>query len=407
MRSTGTTSQHSRLTRNSNKCQFVVGEPGEGSETLLVVNERNSEHYTDEFSVRPGSGVEKLWVIVRESGARGVRLIEGDVLKLGRVMFRVKQLSLQGEGRPTFPSLLTSVKVEVYSPEPDTPLLTCRICLSDTQTLSNPLISPCHCSGTMKFIHLECLQEWLKSRLNLKQNGSAMSYFWRTLDCELCKEDFPTAIQINDEARDLVEVHKPNCAFIVLEDIRRENSNRGLHVVSLSEGNCFKLGRGHECDIRVSDISVSRMHAIVKLSQGGFYLEDKNSKFGTLVQAKRTVTLATGVVLALQVNRTTVTLKVKRPWKLLQCCQCFHRPSQALTDRSSNEKPNTNDDRESSAEDRQSTPHRDFGEPFFPQMTELPQLRESLEPVQAPGDPPAPHEEEKCEMEGPFSPRSS
>jgi pSer/pThr/pTyr-binding forkhead associated (FHA) protein len=50
----------------------------------------------------------------------------------------------------------------------------------------------------------------------------------------------------------------------------------------------FKLGRGHESDVRVSDISVSRCHALVKYNSdnGRFYLEDNLSKFGTLVLAK-------------------------------------------------------------------------------------------------------------------------
>lgn len=50
----------------------------------------------------------------------------------------------------------------------------------------------------------------------------------------------------------------------------------------------FKLGRGHESDVRVSDISVSRCHAILKydVNDFGYYLEDNLSKFGTLVLAK-------------------------------------------------------------------------------------------------------------------------
>ena len=50
----------------------------------------------------------------------------------------------------------------------------------------------------------------------------------------------------------------------------------------------FKLGRGHESDVRVSDISVSRCHALIKYNHqnGRFYLEDNLSKFGTLVLAK-------------------------------------------------------------------------------------------------------------------------
>jgi len=33
----------------------------------------------------------------------------------------------------------------------------CRICLSEENEALNPLFSPCKCSGTMKFIHLNCL----------------------------------------------------------------------------------------------------------------------------------------------------------------------------------------------------------------------------------------------------------
>ena len=55
----------------------------------------------------------------------------------------------------------------------------------------------------------------------------------------------------------------------------------------------FKLGRGHESDVRVSDISVSRCHAILKydLNDYCYYLEDNLSKFGTLVLAKSAIEL--------------------------------------------------------------------------------------------------------------------
>ncbi len=57
--------------------------------------------------------------------------------------------------------------------------------------------------------------------------------------------------------------------------------------------NTFKLGRGHESDVRVSDISVSRCHAILKydLNEHTYYLEDNLSKFGTLVLAKDPIEL--------------------------------------------------------------------------------------------------------------------
>lgn len=46
----------------------------------------------------------------------------------------------------------------------------------------------------------------------------------------------------------------------------------------------IKLGRGHECEIRITDISVSRNHALIKNVNGFFYVFDNKSKFGTLVR---------------------------------------------------------------------------------------------------------------------------
>lgn len=64
-------------------------------------------------------------------------------------------------------------------------------------------------------------------------------------------------------------------------------------IMADQEMNTFKLGRGHESDVRVSDISVSRCHAILKYdpADNGYYLEDNLSKFGTLVLAKSPIEL--------------------------------------------------------------------------------------------------------------------
>ena len=44
------------------------------------------------------------------------------------------------------------------------------------------------------------------------------------------------------------------------------------------------MGRGHESQVRVNDISVSRTHALIKFRKDdGIYLADNKSKFGTLI----------------------------------------------------------------------------------------------------------------------------
>ena len=69
---------------------------------------------------------------------------------------------------------------------------TCRICLSETPEPGDPFFSPCHCTGTMKYIHIKCLQQWLKSKLHIKQANNSTSVYWKTLECELCKTPYPS-----------------------------------------------------------------------------------------------------------------------------------------------------------------------------------------------------------------------
>ena len=39
-------------------------------------------------------------------------------------------------------------------------LFQCRICFEEEDNLSL-FVSPCRCSGTSKYVHVECLQEWI------------------------------------------------------------------------------------------------------------------------------------------------------------------------------------------------------------------------------------------------------
>jgi len=77
----------------------------------------------------------------------------------------------------------------------------------------------------------------------------------------------------------------------------------------------FRLGRGHESDLRVSDISVSRCHAILKYDTTdsfNYYLEDNLSKFGTLVLANNgIVELELEQTKSIQIGRSVISFTVK------------------------------------------------------------------------------------------------
>jgi pSer/pThr/pTyr-binding forkhead associated (FHA) protein len=79
--------------------------------------------------------------------------------------------------------------------------------------------------------------------------------------------------------------------YIVLESVST-NTSKVIHVVNLIQTNEIKLGRGHDADVRVTDISVSRLHALLKkTTKGYFVLEDNHSKFGTLALVKTPIAL--------------------------------------------------------------------------------------------------------------------
>lgn len=89
-----------------------------------------------------------------------------------------------------------------------------------------------------------------------------------------------------------------------------------MHVIKPAEQTEFKIGRGHESDLRVSDISVSRCHAMLKYDAShshSYYLEDNLSKFGTLVLANGgQVELDLDQTKAIQIGRSVISFTVKR-----------------------------------------------------------------------------------------------
>lgn len=65
--------------------------------------------------------------------------------------------------------------------------------------------------------------------------------------------------------------------------------------------------------MRVTDISVSRIHAFIrKDTDGHFYLEDNESKFGTLVQLQRPIHLNPMHTYYFQTGRTIFKATLER-----------------------------------------------------------------------------------------------
>ena len=151
-----------------------------------------------------------------------------------------------------------------------------------------------------------------------KEEKNLISYTWKQFECEICKKPYPYVFRSNGVSYRLIDVEQDipkDTNYLLLESLTFEkNSSRMVHLIMPDEQKTtFKLGRGHESDVRVSDISVSRCHALVKFNQdtGRFYLEDNLSKFGTLVLAKGQIELEPEMTKAVQIGRSVISFTVK------------------------------------------------------------------------------------------------
>ncbi|KFG53683.1 FHA domain-containing protein, partial [Toxoplasma gondii FOU] len=264
----------------------------------------------------------KLWSIVREQNNNKHILQEGDVIKLGRFKLRVKQLvtkkksedNAMGEESATgdddsAPELrLEDGEPPVSRAAPED--MQCRICLLEGNQEGDPLISPCECKGSIKFVHVQCLRHWINGRLNLNEQQQRSAFFFKQIHCELCKVPYPTAVKYEKEdgqtteRMQVVSVPRTEPPFIILENMVGVQQ-KGVHVISMASKKDLKLGRGHESDVRIPDVSISRYHATIRFVDGHFQLEDHNSKFGTLVCLRKAFPVG-DVDVALQVGRSVV-----------------------------------------------------------------------------------------------------
>jgi pSer/pThr/pTyr-binding forkhead associated (FHA) protein len=76
----------------------------------------------------------------------------------------------------------------------------------------------------------------------------------------------------------------------VLESIS-SNTSKVIHVLNMALLKKVFIGRGHDAEVRVTDISVSRLHAFIFKKDDLFFLSDNKSKFGTLALIRYPVLL--------------------------------------------------------------------------------------------------------------------
>lgn len=254
------------------------------------------------------------------------KLRRGDILRIGRVQLKVKDYRVEcskfPEDQNSSPVEDNIVDLQSKEDKPATVEDTCRICFCTEANPDNPLLSICNCTGSMKFIHYICLKTWLHSNSMEKVNSQIISHLWSSFHCEVCTAIYPCIIynkllvSITHSGRrfDMVDIPKPlNDDFLLLEAINQDKTApRAIHLIIPSKMDVgYKLGRGHEADIKISDISVSRLHASINYTRQGFILQSIKAKFGTLLLQKNDPSFNFDEQPTLQFGRTKIEANIR------------------------------------------------------------------------------------------------
>lgn len=115
--------------------------------------------------------------------------------------------------------------------------------------------------------------------------------------------------------------------YLVLESFTN-TPHKTIHVITIPDDVARKkksisiqVGRGNEVDVRITDISVSRVHAKIWLNNGEFYCADNDSKFGTVVLIRNPISLPqrSEHFLHLQIGKHLIEIEAEGH---LNCCYC-------------------------------------------------------------------------------------
>ena len=222
----------------------------------------------------------------------------------------------------------------------------CRICFSNSEELS-PLISPCSCTGSSKYIHLLCLQKWLQSKIKLEYkevNENLISgYIYHPAQCEICKEYMPDFVKKNNILYEICDYHSntenKEENYFTLETIGSVKNHEKyiFDIIIKSEQpiSVISIGRYKGSDIKLEDNTISRIHSVLTVNNNKLYIKDMNSKFGTgILLQNNNFPLIDNKTISFQFGKSIITFC--QFIKKNSLCNCFNKNLNRIEDNNEN-----------------------------------------------------------------------
>ena len=327
------------------KTGILIDEKEDNIETLFNIKkqdkefiiENNIEINMEQTEENINKINDKLWYVVHQKNKR-YYLLKNDIIKLGRIKYLITEESINSgdiKYELSFPDLDTTSNINKQNLHMGNPFnlvkevkclseeeknleekILCKFCYTEeTEPLNNPMIHLCNCKGYLNYAHFNCIKYWMSTKIIKKENDkkTVMNYFLPQFNCEICKVPFPFKFRLNknkNKIYELIDIERPNCNYIILESLNQKKENnenhKFIHVIKLINEDDITIGRANNADIKINDISVSRLHAKLNFNfdQKSVQIIDLKSKFGSLVLIKDKIELKSGECLIAQVGRT-------------------------------------------------------------------------------------------------------
>ena len=233
-----------------------------------------------------------------------------DIIRFGRVQFIVRSMKDKSISNDNNDLLNEDNEYNkpIFLPNDNSNLKTnysksiiCDLCQKkETDIANNPIINICPCKKCPLF-HLNCFKnEYIKKEKifqyhekNYMGGNLKIIYFINFL-CPLCNEPYNPIIKKGNNFYNIMPYSFDKQLYhIILESINFVKE--GVFCVMIiiftfpNKNEEYYLGRGHEASFKISDISISRVHAKVYLKDDNIIIDDLGSKFGTLLLVRKNI----------------------------------------------------------------------------------------------------------------------
>jgi hypothetical protein len=144
----------------------------------------------------------------------------------------------------------------------------------------------------MGYIHYKCLKSCIEAKIQKKSEECYETYFWKSYHCEICLFPYPKYIQYKNKKYYLIDIDTSNfnqyciCDYSIFDDSLKKTFPKGYIIIKIEDNKEITLGRNQTNGVKLKDISVSRKHCFIIKKDNKLYLNDLNSKFGTLKYIK-------------------------------------------------------------------------------------------------------------------------